>query len=89
MDKLLSAIVTAIALFATGVAAQGADLPTEPVYKAPVVVAVYNWTGFYIGANGGYGWGNQDPYDLLTNRFDAFSVPFSGWMLGGTAGAQI
>ena len=45
MDKLLSAIVTAIALFATGVAAQGADLPTEPVYKAPVVVAVYNWTG--------------------------------------------
>ena len=26
---------------------------------------------------------------MLTNRFDAFSVPFSGWMLGGTAGAQI
>ena len=90
MKKLLTAVATAIASFATSIAAQAADLPMEPVYKAPVVVAaVYNWTGFYIGANAGYGWGNQDPFSVLTNRFDAFSVPFSGWMLGGTVGAQI
>ena len=89
MKKLLTAIAAAIASFATCIAAQAADLPMEPVYKAPVVAAVYNWTGFYIGANAGYGWGNQDPFGVLTNRFDAFSVPFSGWMLGGTAGAQI
>ena len=88
MTKLLTAIAAAIASFATCVVAQAADLPMEPVYKAPVIAAVYNWTGFYIGANAGYGWGNQDPFGVLTNRFDAFSVPFSGWMLGGTAGAQ-
>lgn len=65
-------------------------MATEPVYKGPVVAQqVYNWTGIYIGANGGYGWGQQDPFGVLTNRFDAYSVPFSGWMLGGTAGAQI
>ena len=89
MTRLLSAIAATIASLATCMAAQAADLPTEPVYKAPVVAAVCNWTGFYIGANAGYGWGNQDPFGLLTNRFDAFSVPFSGWMLGGTVGAQI
>ena len=89
MKKLLTAVATAIASFATSAAAQAADLPMEPVYKAPVVATVYNWTGFYIGANGGYGWGQQDPFGVLTNRFDAFSVPFSGWMFGGTVGAQI
>ena len=47
MKKLLTAVATAIASFATSIAAQAADLPMEPVYKAPVVVAaVYNWTGF-------------------------------------------
>ncbi len=30
-----------------------------PVYKAPVI-APYSWTGFYVGGNVGYGWGNAD-----------------------------
>ena len=33
--------------------ALAADLPV----KAPAVVAVYDWTGFYIGTNLGYSWG--------------------------------
>ena len=33
-------------------AALGADLPT----KAPLAPALYNWTGFYAGVSGGYGW---------------------------------
>ncbi|MGH6683603.1 MAG: outer membrane protein [Pseudolabrys sp.] len=42
-------------------AAAAADLPVKaPVYKAPVMAPVYNWTGFYIGANIGYSWGRQD-----------------------------
>jgi outer membrane immunogenic protein len=90
MNRVLRSIAVPIAFVTTCVAAQAADLPMPPAYQPPpVVVPVYNWTGFYVGVNGGYGWGNQDPFNILTNRFDAFSVPFNGWMFGGTAGAQI
>jgi outer membrane immunogenic protein len=47
------------------------------VYVAPI----YNWTGFYVGINGGGGWGHSD-----------FSAPFtgssnmSGGLVGGTFG---
>ncbi len=90
MKRVLRSIAVGSALVATCVAAQAADLPMPPAYQTPpVVVPVYNWTGFYVGVNGGYGWGNQDPFNLLTNRFDQFSVPFSGGMFGGTFGGQI
>ena len=37
-----------------------ADIPMKaPVYKAEVAPA-YNWTGWYVGGNVGYGWGNSD-----------------------------
>ena len=26
---------------------------------APVLAPMYDWSGFYIGANGGYGWGQE------------------------------
>jgi outer membrane immunogenic protein len=56
MKKILLAGVAAVALAAPALAA---DLPVRAYSKAPVVVdAVYNWTGFYIGANVGYGWEN-------------------------------
>ena len=44
------------------VPAAGADLPQQmpsaipPAYVAP---SFYNWTGFYIGAQGGYAWSNN------------------------------
>jgi outer membrane immunogenic protein len=39
-------------------AASAADLRARPYPKAPaaVVSPAYNWSGFYIGAMGGYGW---------------------------------
>jgi outer membrane immunogenic protein len=41
-------------------AANAADLP-RPSYKAPAYVAdpIFSWTGFYIGANAGYGFGSS------------------------------
>ena len=78
MKRVLRSIVVATALVATCEAAQAADLPMPPpAYQPPpVVIPVYNWTGFYIGVNGGYGWGNQDAFNLLTNRFDQFRFLF-------------
>ena len=37
-----------------------ADIPARPIVKAPVVAPAYNWYGFFIGVQGGYGWG-RDP----------------------------
>ena len=51
MKNLVVASVIAIGVFA-GSSAGAADIPA-PVYKAPVMVAVYDWTGFYLGGNAG------------------------------------
>jgi len=94
MKKLIITFAAATTLFATFISAQDADLPMAPApapapeYKAPVPY-VYNWTGIYIGVNGGWGGGQQEPFNVFTDRFDAFTAPLSGWMFGGTAGAQI
>jgi outer membrane immunogenic protein len=68
-------------------AAQAADLAVKA--PTPVPTPVYNWTGLYIGVNGGYGWGQQDPLNLLGSRFDRASFDINGGMFGGTFGAQI
>jgi hypothetical protein len=58
MRGLSTALTAAVSAVAFTQIASAADLPV----KAPVapVAAPYNWTGFYIGANIGGGWGNRD-----------------------------
>jgi outer membrane immunogenic protein len=89
MHKLLRATALTSLLLGTSLAANAADLPPAPAYRAPMVQQVYNWTGFYIGVNGGWGWGTQDPLNIITNRFDGLSQSISGGVFGGTIGAQI
>ena len=52
-------------------------------------VPVYNWTGIYLGINGGYTFGKQDPLSLISNNYSAFDYNANGWLVGGTFGAQI
>jgi len=43
-------------------AASAADMQARPYTKAPppaIVSPAYNWSGFYVGAMGGYGWGTN------------------------------
>src|SRR5450759_4060185 len=91
MLRIRSALLAAAAL-TIGLAqmALAADLPQRPA-PAPLLAPtpVYNWTGIYVGINGGYGWGSQDPLNIITNRFDGNSLGISGGVFGGTVGAQI
>jgi outer membrane immunogenic protein len=56
-------VITAIALGLLATRSMAADLSmSAPVYKAPVVAPPpYTWTGFYVGGNIGYGWGEVKP----------------------------
>jgi outer membrane immunogenic protein len=88
MKNILISTSAAMALLATSLVAQAADLPTKAYAPTPVA-QVYNWTGLYVGVNGGYGWGTQDPLTLFSDRFDRSSFNINGGMFGGTVGAQI
>lgn len=66
MKKLIA--VTAATLLTAGVAS-AADLKA-PVYKAPPLAPVYNWTGFYVGANAGIGLGEHPTeFNIPTGAF--------------------
>lgn len=62
MKQYLLAGVAAIAMMVGGSAAvRAADLPAPEVPMiAAAPPAIYDWTGFYIGANVGYGFGKFD-----------------------------
>ncbi len=84
MKKLLLA---GVGLLALGVAsASAADIQRRPMpaKAAPAYVAppLYNWTGFYVGINGGGGWGTSS----FSAPFTTGSFDTSGGLVGGTLG---
>jgi len=68
-------------LLAAAPCARAADLSLAPLYKAPPAAYApsYNWSGFYLGVNGGGGWGDSHWQGI--GRAD-----LSGAQVGGTAG---
>ena len=83
MISKFSKLGTAIlALLVTSISANAADIPVKGYYKGPPrsVVSYYNWTGAYIGINGGYGWGNSDWDSPL------ITLKPKGGMVGATLG---
>jgi outer membrane immunogenic protein len=89
MKKLVPGSIGVILAALLSSSAMAADLSRRaPVYtKAPTAAPGYNWTGIYIGINGGGGWG--------TSRFDfpGFATTTgdfrtSGGLVGGTIGAN-
>jgi outer membrane immunogenic protein len=84
MKQLLTLSLAALAAVTAG-AASAADLPARPAPpRAPVYAPLaYNWTGFYIGINGGGAW--ADKCWAFAGLSDGCNKP-SGGLAGGQVG---
>jgi outer membrane immunogenic protein len=85
MKRVVLAGIGALAVVIMSGAANAADLPRQrsaPPAKAPAY-APYQWTGFYAGINGGYGWGRSE----WSNGFGTSgNFDTEGGFVGGTLG---
>ncbi|MGM4918444.1 outer membrane beta-barrel protein [Tardiphaga sp. 813_E8_N1_3] len=83
--KTFAAAILALAL--GSVTASAADLPARSYTKAaPLAVpAAYDWSGFYIGANGGGG-GGQSCWTLVLIQQNDGCFNVSGGLAGGQIG---
>jgi outer membrane immunogenic protein len=91
---------TALLAFAAVGSAGAADLPV----KAPPMVAapVFSWTGCYIGAHAGYGWGrnkndlndaigrdpSEGPFENGVNELADYGHDTNGGVVGGQVGCN-
>ena len=87
MKKLTLAIFI---LSLSAASAFAADLPARMYTKAPIS-PVYDWSGFYVGANGGWG-SSRNCWDLESTAGAGFIGPIAEGChnaTGGVAGGQI
>jgi outer membrane immunogenic protein len=83
MKKILLGTIGLVAMAAPALAA---DLPVKA--PPPYVPPMYNWSGFYIGANGGWGM-SENCWDVVTVAGAVFSDHChdkSGGIVGGQIG---
>ena len=88
MKRILGTVMVTAALTAPGLAA---DLGARTYTKAPVVAPVSNWSGFYVGGNLGYGWGDGNTdFSFLPSpeRFGDNNTTLGARSTGVTGGAQ-
>jgi outer membrane immunogenic protein len=85
MIRVLLAAACAIAI---GTSAPAADLTARPFHKAPpsLATAIYDWSGFYVGANGGWG-SSRTCWDAIS--FGVVAAEGCHDATGGTVGGQI
>jgi outer membrane immunogenic protein len=88
MKKFLFGSAALLAIVAAA-PASAADLAAKPYTKAPppVIAPIYDWTGFYIGANGGWG-RTESCVDFVTTigTVAAGCADRNGGFIGGQIG---
>jgi outer membrane immunogenic protein len=89
MKKFLLATVGLVAL-GMAAPASAADLGARPYRAAPppMVATIYDWSGFYIGANGGWG-SSRKCWDSVTGGGVFVAADGCHDATGGTAGGQL
>jgi outer membrane immunogenic protein len=84
---VLATLVTSTAL--------AAELPLPPpalpgpspgLLRMPTI---YDWTGFYLGVNGGGAWGTSDQSQVLAHSQTTRNFGVSGGLVGGTTGFNL
>ncbi len=84
--KMKIILLSSAVLFAlASIPVQAADIAAEPVLS--------DWTGFYVGVQGGYGWGDSDSdWEGTGSQTDlngnSFSIDVQGPLLGVQLGAD-
>ena len=93
MQTMKHILVTVMASVLTAGAALASDLPPPAAAppRAPAVYVpappLYNWTGFYLGINGGWGFGKSDWNTNVGGvALDTGNFNVSGGLVGGTVG---
>ncbi len=84
-------LLAGIALTALATGAMAADL--SPYYKAPLIGPAFTWGGFYVGANAGYAWSNDDvalgTTSTTSGQQNGSSTPTRDTLLGAATAASI
>jgi outer membrane immunogenic protein len=87
MKRILMAgavvLAAATQAFAADLPPPMAPPPRAPAAYVPVMSPAYNWSGFYVGLNAGYGFGSSTWTPLTSGNFAV-----DGPMAGGTLGAN-
>ena len=95
MNKLVLGVAISVLVSSSALAADmryPAPRGPAPVYAAPPPPPppAFSWTGFYIGAQGGYGWGETDESFLRdpnrANFLGSQSYDINGGLAGGVIG---
>jgi outer membrane immunogenic protein len=86
MKRLPMTVYAGLLVAAMAAPSFAADLP-RPSYKAPIYTAPgFSWTGFYVGLNGGYGFGTSR---WSAPGFDTSDFEVNGGLAGGTIGYNL
>ncbi len=86
MQRFILAACAGLMAAAMAGPSSAADMPRP--FSAPAAASSFNWTGFYMGINGGYAWGTSswtDPASTATTG----DFNLTGGLVGGTFGYNL
>ncbi|MET0539856.1 MAG: outer membrane protein [Xanthobacteraceae bacterium] len=88
--SLLAAGAAALALILAAAPAVAADLSVAPMYRAvPAAPMITNWSGAYIGIQGGGAWGSAVVHSDVTGLDQTPRFDVKGGFIGYTSGYNI